>query len=1098
MTVPEPAPPALALTLFGPLHALVQGQPLPHLRSRKTLWLLALLTLRHDRPVAREWLAGTLWPDVDQSQAFANLRPALSELRRALGSQGQRLQSPDRHTLRLDLQGAEVDVLNFDAAIASKKASALEQAAALYRGPLLEGCAEEWVFQERAAREQACLQALRTLADSALAAGDFEAAVGHYQRAVSIDPIGDAARRGWMEALAKRGDRNAALQVYREFVEALHKDDPTAVPDEQTSALYVRLRAEARQRAGGHAVVATSAAPVGAVTAPAATVTGYLPHALTDLVGREDERIEVAARLRRARLVTLTGPGGIGKTRLAIAVATESVEEYADGVWLVALESLTEGRLVAEQIASALGLREEPGRPLLESVTDHLRKKRLLLALDNCEHLLEASAQIAAHLLRECAGLRILATSRAPLGILGETAWAVPALSAPENELLASGKTDSQRAWMDYESVRLFVERAQAVQKNFSLTGSNARAVAQICAQLEGIPLAIELAAVRVKVMTVEQIAARLNDELGLLTGGNRAALPRQQTLRATLDWSYTLLSEAERSVLRRLSVFADGCDLEAAERVCAGENVAAWQVLDLMTSLVDKSLLVFKEQAETGSGRYRLSEAVRQYAAERLDASGEAERVKAGHRDCFLALAEAAEAQLNCEAQGIWLAKLETEHENLRAALVWSRTEPGGARAGVRLVGALWRFWEMRGRYGEGRAFLAGALGREGADARTRERAKALNGAGVLAQYQGDYEAARALHEESLAISRELGNRQGMGWPLHHLGVMASRRGDYSAARARHEESLTIWRELGNNLGIGWSVHQLGSVLREQGEYEAARALYAESLAISRTLGDKQGIAWALNDLGKVTYDQGDYAGARALYAESLSISRELGDKQGTAWSLHHLGSVNGAEGDYETARPLDEESLAIFREIGNKQGVAWTLHHLGNMTGAQGDYAAAIAHHRESLAIQQGLSNKLGVAWAHNGLGKAAYEQGDFATARARFAESLSIQRELGDRRGAAESLEGLAAVTLAEGEAQGAARLWGAADALRETIGSPLPRNAQAQHAQQLERARSLLGADAFAAAWEEGRAPVWEQAIAAVLTGRLPERVGEAAD
>jgi DNA-binding SARP family transcriptional activator len=346
----------------------VHGLPLPAFRSRKPLWLLALLSLRSNRPVEREWLAGALWPDSDQSQAIANLRPVLSELRRALATQGNRVQSPDRHTLALDLTDAEVDLLRFDAAIASGTLSALEQAVGLYRGPLLEGCNEEWVFPEREAREQVYLQALKTLGDASLADGNYAAAAGCYQQAVRTDPWQEAARRGWMEALAKNGDTNAALQVYREFV-AFLREDPKALPDEQTSALYQRLRAEARQRTGRHAMVPGEAAPV-------PKVEGYLPHPLTELVGLEDERLEVARQLRHARLVTLTGVGGIGKTRLAREVASEVVSEYADGVWLVGLESLTEGRLVVQQLASALGLKEEPGRTPLQRVTEHLRRKR--------------------------------------------------------------------------------------------------------------------------------------------------------------------------------------------------------------------------------------------------------------------------------------------------------------------------------------------------------------------------------------------------------------------------------------------------------------------------------------------------------------------------------------------------------------------------------------------------------------------------------------------------------------------------------------------------------------------------------------------------
>jgi predicted ATPase/DNA-binding SARP family transcriptional activator len=644
MSAPENPPVPFTLTLFGPMQVLVEGRSLPRMRSRKGLWLLALLTLRHDRPVEREWLTGTLWPDMDQSQAFANLRPILSELRNGMGSQKERLQSPDRHTLLLDLSGAQVDLLAFDAAITSKKSTALEQAAALYQGPLLEGCDEEWVFQERNAREQSCLQALQQLGDTALATGDHATAIDHFQRAVHLDPWWEAARRGEMEARARSGDTNAALRVYREFIEVL-KGDPHAAPDEQTTALYRRLRAEARQRGGSHAEVGTEP-----VVVP--KVTGYLPHALTDLVGRKDERLEVALRLRRSRLVTLTGMGGIGKTRLALEVAREVSAEYPDGVWLVALEALSEGKQVFPQIASVLGLKEERGCTLQDQVTQHLHTKRLLLVLDNCEHVREASAQAVGHLLRECRQIRILATSREALDITGEMVWGVPSLATPDPAHLPNGQATLLRVLMGYESVQLFVERAQAVQKTFLLNRNNARAVAEACFRLEGIPLAIELAAARVNVLAVEQIAARLDNYLIVLTGRSRTVQAHQQTLRATLDWSYALLSDPERALLCRLSVFVGGWTLDAAEQVCVGHGIEAGQVLDLLTALAEKSLIVSEEREGEVDRRYHLLEMVRQYAEEALKATGMSEPFRINHRRWLVALAEEADPQLNSAEQ--------------------------------------------------------------------------------------------------------------------------------------------------------------------------------------------------------------------------------------------------------------------------------------------------------------------------------------------------------------------------------------------------------------------------------------------------------------
>jgi predicted ATPase/DNA-binding SARP family transcriptional activator len=1078
---PETVPAGLAMTLFGPMAVIVQGRPLPRLRSRRALWLLALLTLRHERPVEREWLAGTLWPDADQSQAFANLRVVLSELRQALDDQGERVQSPSRHTLLLNLAGAEVDVLAFDAAVKSGTLPALERAVALYQGPLLEGCTEEWAPQERLAREQACLSALQKLADAATAAGDHRGAAVYWRRAVGIDPLSDGARRGLMGALAQSGDANGALQVYRAFVELL-RSDPKAAPDKSTTELYARLRTEARERAGAP-VAAVPATDVAVPTAP--VVTGYLPHPMTELVGREDECLEVAARLRRVRLLTLTGLGGIGKTRLAMEVAGQVAREYADGVWFVALEGLStaDGKQVAGRIASVLGVREEPGRTPLESLTNHLRTRQLLLVLDNCEHLLEATAQAAGHLLRECPGLRTLATSREPLGISGETAWTVPSLAVPDPAHLPAGPATLLRVLMGYEGVRLFVERAQAVQQSFSLSGDNALAVAQICSHLDGIPLALELTAARVRAMTVGQIAERLPDHLNLatgLTGRARTALSRQQTLRAMLDWSHDLLGDAERLLLARLSVFAGGWTLEAAEKVSTGNGIESETVLDLLTSLVDKSLVVFEEQDSVLDGRYRLLEIVRQYAAERLEASGQTDRVRAGHRNWLAALAAAAEPQLTGPEQGAWLRQLDAEHDNLRATLAWDGAEAQGAASDLWLAGALYRFWYVRGYVSEGRDHLARVLGREAAQGRTAERAKALNEAGDLAHRQGDYASARTLLDESLSLRRELGDKQGIAWSLNLLGNVAYDQGDYASARVLHEESLGLCRELGDRLGIAWSLNSLGNIVHPQGEYTTAQALYEESLNLFREAGDHQGVARSLSCLGYVAFDQGQYATARSLHEESLNIARDLGDRGGIAWALCCLGYLDYILDSYTSARVLLEEGLDHFQALGDRRGVAWALNSLGNVAQALGEFETARTFHQESLDIRSELGDRQGAAWSLLCLGNLAQSQEAYAAARARIGESLRLFRDLRDRKGVAECLDGLAAVLQGLGRVQEAVCLWGAAWALRESIGSPLSLKEREKHDRQTGQARVTIGENAFVAVWEEGRALTWEQA------------------
>jgi predicted ATPase/class 3 adenylate cyclase len=602
-----------------------------------------------------------------------------------------------------------------------------------------------------------------------------------------------------------------------------------------------------------------------------------LPAQLTSFIGREAAIAEVKQFLATTRLLTLTGSGGCGKTRLALQVAADLLEVYADGVWLVELAALGDPALVPQAVATALGVREQPGRPLTATLTDYLRPKSLLLILDNCEHLLAACAQLADALLRSCPRLRMLASSREALGIGGEQTYRVPSLSLPDARHLPP-----LERLRDFEAVQLFSDRARLSQATFALTPANAPAVAQVCQRLDGIPLAIELAAARVKALPVEKLNERLDDMFRLLTGGSRTALPRQQTLRALIDWSYDLLTPSERALLRRLSVFAGGWTLEAAEAVGVGEGVEAWEVLDLLTALVEKSLVQYTERG--GEERYRLPETVRQYARDRLLEAGEAATVRERHLEFFLNWAE----------QGPDWERIETEHDNLRTALAWTVAQRQG-EVGLRLCDALWWFWFVRGYLGEGREHLTGMLALPGAEARTAARANALQSAGMLARRQGDYGAARALLEESLAIRRELGDKGGIASALGSLGWAAHDQGDQGAARALFGESLAIDRELGDKGAL--SLMGLGCVAREQGEYGAARALLEESLAIFREVGWGHGIAVSLTNLGLAAREQADYGAARALFQESLAIEREAGHKSRIVRDLEGLAAVAVAQ---------------------------------------------------------------------------------------------------------------------------------------------------------------------------------------------------------
>jgi len=665
---------------------------------------------------------------------------------------------------------------------------------------------------------------------------------------------------------------------------------------------------------------------------------------LTSFVGREKEVEEVTSLLQRKRLLTLTGVGGIGKTRLALQVAADLTGEFPDGVWWVDLAPLTDPEFVPQAVASAVGLREHPGRPLVDVLLDHLRAKRLLLVLDNCEHLLAACAHLVEALLRGCPHLRLLATSREALAIAGETSYPVSPLTVPDPQRVPPVE-DLAR----YEAIRLFTERACAVLPTFRLTEENAPAVVQVCKHLDGIPLTIEMAAARGKVLPVQEIATRLDDRFRLLTGGSRTAPPRHKTLRAAMDWSYDLLSVEERVLLRRLSVFAGGWGLEAAEAICSGESVEADDILDLLARLVDKSLVI--AEAYDGEGRFRMLETVRQYSRDRLVESGEEPILSRRHRDRYLGLAVGAERELHGPDQAKWLARLELEHDNLRAALASTEAE-GDVEPLLRLAGALWWFWTVRAHYHEGSRWLAAALSAE-RTASPGARAKALYGAGVLAWARGDLRQAGQLCAESLGLCRDLGDRTGIAYSLGILGVVAWFQADYARAAALLEECLTLARELGYRWPIAMSLSLLGQIAQYLGDYARAGALVEEGLTLFRQLEDRWGIAFALLVLGIGAWRQADYGRAAALLEESIALSRDLGDQLLLAWALHDRGIVAFVEGNYARAGALHREALALRRERGEKWTIPDCLEGLADVAAAEGrpDRAARLFAAGESL---------------------------------------------------------------------------------------------------------------------------------------------------
>jgi non-specific serine/threonine protein kinase len=517
---------------------------------------------------------------------------------------------------------------------------------------------------------------------------------------------------------------------------------------------------------------------------------------LTSFIGRDREKAEVGRLLLTSHLVTLTGSGGAGKTRLALQVAAEALEAFPDGVWLVELAALSDPALVPQAVASALSVREQPGRSMTDTLRDALRGKSVLVVLDNCEHLVAACAELSSALLRACPNLRVLATSREALGASGETTWRIPSLSVPDPKNLPP-----LDRFKEYDAVRLFTDRAVASGPQFAVTMSNASAVAQVCHRLDGIPLALELAAARVRVLAVEQIATRLDDRFRLLTGGSRTAALRQRTLRATMDWSFDLLSEEERALLRRLSVFAGGWTLEAAEAICSGNGVEAPDTLDLVMQLVDKSLVITETQG--GEARYRLLETVRQYGWERLLEAGEADDVQRRHCEWYLDLAEQADPKLRGNEQEMWLERLATEHDNLRTALAWGRTDAQSAEAWLRLIRAVHYFRIVTEHWTEGRRWLEEALTR-GNEADPAILLAILLDAGGLAYRQGDYERAGQLAEQALVLSRTLKDKEGVISALTLSGLVVCER-DPLHATPLLEQSVALARDLGDKWMIGF-----------------------------------------------------------------------------------------------------------------------------------------------------------------------------------------------------------------------------------------------------------------------------------------------------
>ena len=984
MTQPEAPtskrPEAVRVWLFGGFRVSVGSRTITQdaWRLRKVAALVKLLALAPGHRLHREQVMDLLWPNSARKAASNSLRKALHAARRTLDPDaGSRFLASEEVSLVLCPEGklwVDAEVFEETAATArrSRDPAAYRAAIELYAGELLpEDRYEEWADGRREELRRTLLSLHVELARMYEERGDYRPAIESLHRAVAKEPTLEEAHVGLMRLHALHRQRGEALTQYERLREALRREldtEPSASvrslrekiaagsfpPPERSSAGAQR---EGPQDAGKH----------------------NLPAARTSFVGREREIVEIKRALTMTRLLTLTGAGGSGKTRLALEIARDLVGAYPEGVWLVELAPLSDEGLVLQAVAGALGILEQSGQPLADALIETLRPKTMLLVLDNCEHLVDAVASLATSLLDSCPRLRIMATSREVLRIDGEAIWPVSLLSVPD-----SRRPLTVEELEDYEAVRLFVARARDRNPTFALRPKNAQAVAEICTRLEGIPLAIELAAARVKMLSPQALLARLNNRLKLLTGGARNLPERQRTLRSAIEWSYELLEEAEKTLFRRLEVFSGGSTLETIEAVCNAERDLPINVLDGVSSLLDKSLL--RQEGFEGEPRYVMLETIHEFANERLEASSEAVELRRLHAEYFTALAEQAEPGLREAEQESWLERLDLEHDNIRAALSWAISHEE-VEIALRLGGALQGFWYTRGHFGEGRGWLEQALTKDERSSKA-VRIKALEGLSWLANEQGDLDRAEAIADEGLELSIEAGIEGNVAASLRLiLGEVAEVRGDHRRAQELLEESWRLYWESGDRRGVAWALSGLGNLHYYLEDYEQAMQFYEEGLTLSRELGGAQPHGDFLISLGYESLLRGDYERAAALNEEAAVMFRQHGRKGGLEFALDNLGWAALLSGDHQRAKALHEESLALCRELGDKYVASESLEGLAciAVTNGEAERAATLFGAAEALREAVGYHQvpreralrEPYLASASSQLGEAAWEQ-------------------------------------------------------------------------------------------------------------------------
>jgi predicted ATPase/Tfp pilus assembly protein PilF len=676
---------------------------------------------------------------------------------------------------------------------------------------------------------------------------------------------------------------------------------------------------------------------------------------LTRFVGRQKQIAEVTELLKQTRLLTLTGSAGCGKTRMALAVGAKILSHYSDGVWFIELAALSDISEIPLAIAKALRLRSEPNISFVQTITEYLATRDLLLILDNCEHLINECAILAEELLRSCPHLTILATSREAMNISGEQKWRVPSLDVPQ--ALPEELGALLIATQDYDAILFFADRVRSHEPNFIVDLQNAAMIANLCRHLDGIPLAIELAAARMRSLPLKKIEGGLADRFCLLTNGSRTAPPRHQTLRASIDWSYELLNAEEQKLLCNLSIFPATWTLDAAEAICIERNKAI-EIIDVLAGLVDKSLVIYNEP--NTQNRYRMLESIRQYGASKLEHEA-AYALRLRHRAFYLTFAEQARQHIHGNEQEAWLLHVEAEYDNMRAALNSCLNDPNDDKHGLRLSAALFNFWQIRGLMAEGGRYYAHVLSLASAQAPTKARAEALNGAGGLAFMQGDYKTASACFSEAQQIWHGIGNRFGIASSIGNLGLIAKDQGDYNRARSLIEQSVIILEELGHQLGRASGYNNLGIIAWSQGEFADARRYYEKSLELDKSLDHKYGIASTLNNLGALAEDQGDAQAAYGYYKEGLALQRDLGDQWGIAATLANLGSLVVKQGDVATAKDYLKESLQLCRNLAEKQITVYLMDAVAEFFSTQMRAEKAVQYYAVGETLREDIGAPL-----------------------------------------------------------------------------------------------------------------------------------------